>query len=414
MGRELSVMLAVLPGGRAPTREEASARLSPYYAFVPGPDDPEGPGKREGEPDDAPEWRQGWRGPEGDEHLLSVGAFEAAWIDVPLRVARLGRGPAAAVRKARWALWCTTRLDARDPLAAFARQLRFVSIAAPDAVVVHDFAKQVVCDPARLRALSSWATPPPPTELFQVHAVSPPRRAQKGWVHTHGLERAGMPDVEVLLVPLDLARPAFDLVSAFVRARLGTRVPVRGSTDDLVLGHRVSWLPYEEAIARLPAGEIGGRDDRRIAPSHAGRRIVLVDDPREGRPPLPPLDVLLAFEDASAVVRVRPSESERAARLARERWPVFQGLFASHGDDLRWSFAVCVPEPTAAGGHEFLWWIVEEVRGTSVRCRVRNEVLDVPGLSTGDERWHDVSRLEDWVVYAPKKDVTPATTALPA
>jgi hypothetical protein len=404
MGRELSLLLAVLPGERPPTEAEASARLSPFYRYVPGSGAPERSGG----------WSQGWCSPEGDEHLLSLGAFEAAWVDMPLRIARLAEATTAAVEAARWALWCTTRLDGRQPLSAYARQLRFASIAAPDAVAIHDSGKLCLHDAARLRAVASWATPPPPSELFQVHVVSPPRRSGKLWVHTHGLERAGIPDVEVLLVPLHLGEPAYDLVSAFVRARLGTRVPLRGSTDDLVLGHRIFWVPLEEALERMRPGDLGGLADRPRFSSHTGRRIVIVADPRPDRPPQPPLDVLRAFEDASAVVRVRPCESERAARLARERWPVFEALFASHGCDREWSFAVCVPQTTASGGSEFLWWIVEEVRPGRVRCRVRNEVLDVPGLETGDERWHDVSCLEDWVVYAPDKDVTPATVAVPA
>jgi hypothetical protein len=73
----------------------------------------------------------------------------------------------------------------------------------------------------------------------------------------------------------------------------------------------------------------------------------------------------------------------------------------------------CIPQATASGGSESLWWIVEEIREGTVRCNVRNEVLDMPGLTTGDERWLEVARLEDWVVYTPDEDVTPATVAVP-
>jgi hypothetical protein len=423
MGQELSVLLPILPGGEPPSAEEAAARLQPFYRAVPAADGAEsadgadGPGVGEdgegGEGGDRTKarWAQGWRSPEGDEHLVSLGPFDPGWVEVPLAVARLSEPQARAARRARWALWCTTRLDAGDPLAAYARQLRFAAIAAPDAVAVHDHASQRTQSADRLRAVSSWATPPPPTELYAVHAVSPRSRWGTAWVHTHGLARCGMPDVELLRVPTHLAEAARDLLAAFVRARLGTPVALRGFSDDLVLGHRVEWLPSEEAVRRMTPRELGGRGDRRRAPSHAGRRIAIVAADRPDRPPDPPLDLLEAFDEATAVVRVRPSESERAARLARERWPVFERLFGVHGDDDDWSFVVSVPLPTASGGSEHLWWLVERIRDGRLLCRVRNEVIDVPGLATDDLRWHDVSAVDDWVVYAPRHDVTPATVS---
>src|SRR5262245_7207783 len=231
----LSVLQLILPGPSPPTSEEVAKRLTPYYRPFAEAEHLSGG------------WHQPWGTPEGDQHVVSLLPFDAAAAEGPLIIAQLHPEGVRQARAAKWSLCDATELPPANPLPTFGRQMRLCSIAAPEAVAVHDFASQRVFCTERCRVVGSWATPPPARELFVVHAVGPDRGRRGAWMHTHGLERAGLPDVELLRVPHDLMDAASDLIDAFVRANLGRRVPLAGSTDDLVLGHRIEWIPAASA-----------------------------------------------------------------------------------------------------------------------------------------------------------------------
>jgi hypothetical protein len=340
--------------------------------------------------------------------------FDPEWFRFHVKTSRLSEEVQEAVDGARYGLFFSTRFDPAAPLAAFGRQAKVLAIAAPDALAVHDAATQGMDSGDRFRAIASWSTPPHPKELYDVHAVWAPGNVGRSWVHTHGLERCGIPDIDLLRVPDDLVVSAWDLIGAFVRARLGTKVPLRDFDDDLVSGHRVSWVPAGEAARKVHRPDIGGVKCRRQAPSHARDRIVIVEDPTLEEGAGPPLDLLRLFEDGDPLVYVHPAEVERAARLARERWGVFEGLLARHGDDDGWSFRVCVALRTCASGRESMWWEVETVKDGRLRARLEVDPVGVHDLRRGDFRWHDLSDVADWAVHSPEHEISPGTYPVPA
>jgi hypothetical protein len=399
----LSVLELLLPSADPPSPETVAAQIEPFAARVESRSPPRlGP------------WEQAWRSPEGDGHLLTLRPYRPRETEIRLLLSSMTGAEKRRTRSTRWSLLLTTSLDVSDPLSAYGRQARFASIAAPDAIAVHDVASGRVCPGEHLQALAAWATPPPATELYQIHAVYPPDPGKGWWLHTHGLQRTGLPDVEMLRVPPDLSEAAADVIHAFVRGNLGRDPGLRGEADGLFLGHRVAWIPARRAAASMTTSEIGRLADRFADGGHDGRRIVLVEAPGSDSEWRPPLALLRDFLANRAIARVGEAESDRAARLARERWPVFARLFSEHGRDGGWTFDACLWAPTRSGTREYLWWQVLEVSADRLRCRLITPPLDVDGLAAEAESWRDLDTLADWVVHAPTRSVRPETVRVPA
>jgi hypothetical protein len=320
-----------------------------------------------------------------------------------------------AVQAARWGVEVAVRLDARSPLQAFGRQVRFALRVVPQAVALHDANALRFVPMARARAIASWRTAPPPTDLYVGQAIfSPEEGGKRWWFHTHGLQRAGLPDVEILRVPHRLVTAASLTVRAFVRAHLGRPVPTTGRSDQVFPGHAIAWVPALEAAATLGSRFPGNLAERGGSLGHDGRRIALVEAGREGRALRPPIALLRWFDRGEGVVSVPEQESERAARLARERWDVFAGLFARHGSERAWEFAVCAGVERPGGGTEYLWWSVEEVRARRMRARLASDPCPGIDVERGALRWYAVDDLVDWAVHAPDVSVDPSTVRVPA
>ena len=399
---------------RPPRAAEVRARLEPFAAYVPPasgepqgvlPDAPSRSAAAEG----ATRWPLGWRGPEGDRTL--VGVEPAAFRDMPMVVvisslsdeakrrtfdASLGALPrdGSSTPKTRSRRSCGSCGSRRSPVRTRSRSTT---------------TSRAGCSPREhVRAVGSWETPPPATELYVIHAVHPDARRGRWWLHTHGLQRAGLPDVEVVGVPPCLAQAGGDLVNAFVRANLGRSLPIRGSSSRLFLDHPVAWVPVAEAVASLGPLDAGLPKDRGGPGSHDGRRIALVAPGDRGGVRRAPVALLRAHRAGRTCVSVPDAESQRCGRLARERWPVFARLFAEHGRDAEWLFKTCLAIP-AGDDFEFLWWTVEHVAPDGFRARLETRPLAARGHAPGDVAWHPLERVGDWVVHGPTRSFHPGT-----
>jgi hypothetical protein len=393
MPQPLSTLLMVCPGRRPPDTREMLARFEGRATLV-DPGQAEVPGTEMALP---------LRTPEGDEHLLQAFPADTPSLGVLLPFSTVPAEDHRAVLRARWVIASTTRLDEADPQAAFRRQMRFSAAAVPDAVAVHDMNAVRLLARKHLATVASWDASPPARELFQIHAVFPPDLARGWWFHTHGLERAGFPDVEVLGVPADRAEAAADLIHAFVRARLGLTVEGRGRAGEWFHGAPLAWIPVSEAVERLAPGEPGSLAERDGDDGHGGRRIALVaPGPRGGEGP--PLEALDAFERGAASFLLPEREVLRAASLAAERWPYFARLFAAHGADARWRFVACLPASPDDPDSDRVWWTVHSLDGH--RIEVRPEA-NAPSPEPPAWRW--VEEVADWVVHSPRGELDPGT-----
>ena len=97
------------------------------------------------------------------------------------------------MRRARWILPVASSLDPKHPSRRSSGRSGFGVTACPDAWASTTSRRTAPLVPATGLRDHRW-TAPPVTDLYMVHAVYTPPDGRRWWLHTHGLERAGLPD----------------------------------------------------------------------------------------------------------------------------------------------------------------------------------------------------------------------------
>jgi len=288
-----------------------------------------------------------------------------------------------------------------EPRRDFHRQIRLTSLLAPKARVLIDVESTAVFPGDWMRDVATCSLPPSPTSCFQIQAVAAP--GQDGaWLHTHGLARFGLAELEIVDVGYRQLSAMGTLLECVASWMLDAGQPAAGEPFMAVHGAELVWLPWQEALAHVPKGDWCPEEGR--TEEHQGASAVLLTPPagflkkRYGSPTR-----YARLLDGGAVHLVSSQETERAATVARERFERFAALQRRFGStDNGWVFDVKLGLPvdgaTGPTEREHLWFEVHAITEGGIDATLRNEPYDISGLHEGDRGVYPLDVLSDFTV----------------
>lgn len=317
----------------------------------------------------------------------------------------------------RWHIGFETMLDPEDPLTTYRTIVGWLASALSDAPGVFDvninaWHPRAALDSAYLKE----GAEPPVFVLWAIHAVAPDD--DKGddapvegetqlWLHTHGLWRCGVPELEMLGVPARHADAAAEVINHVAALLLEEPLPQEpGEAFTIGTDLAVSFQPWDVAMEAVAADAPGGSQDRadsqRGDQMHVGPRVVICRAPSQGKQrrlsKLWPKAVVQAIEKGQAALYVTHRETERQALRARTTWPEFATAFASlrdivesqsHGGGLSDRMAVFLVKSAFASAlqnepdHEHLWVEVKRMEGDAAEGTLLNQPLIAAHLKQG-------------------------------
>ncbi|HVJ82175.1 MAG TPA: hypothetical protein VNC50_14000 [Planctomycetia bacterium] len=316
-------------------------------------------------------------------------------------------------RACRWVVGVEGPLSLRNPVQDYQLQLRICEAVARDwAPVTFDASGFVFRTAEETQRLAAARVPPRTSQLYGVHQVrcngdravagGEPRRY---WLHTHGLERAGVPDLEIFEVPEQLVDAACEAIETVASLWIQYQTPAPETPFAIGADLEIAWRPWQAQVEEMPHAAVGGWRYRRDEFAHAGYRAVLVAAKpvggvvgRFGRVWRPPVETLERIASPATALYRSQYETRRMAQVARERWPSFGMLFAGRRPR-DWRFAVKLRYGEEGAGCEHLWFEVLGLKPGRVQAALCSQPTLVRHLRPGDVEWHDLERLSDWRIF---------------
>lgn len=317
--------------------------------------------------------------------------------------------------EARLAIATETQFGA-EPLADFHRQAQVVLAAAPDTPVVLDHSAADLHSGDWLRDVASASVPPGITATFRIHAVSEGEgRAERLWLHTHGLTRFGLTELEMVDIPGAAGETLVEVMNYFASMFASYGMPPPG--EPFGFGdEKLVWLPWAEAQAHVREGTWG----RDRGAEHAAPSAVLLRPPgglfRRGYGN--PAGLAKQIDRNTPVVAFTDAETQRMAALAKERLPRFLALQSQFGTDTdNWLFLVHIglpvdPEFESEKGvseQEHLWFQVHAMGEAEVEATLVNQPLGIKALRAGQRGTWPLDGLSDWTIMCHYGRFDPST-----
>ena len=297
-------------------------------------------------------------------------------------------------------------------------QLKIAVAMVPDLLaIVDESAEKLVC--ARWATLAADSAVVPGTSvLFTVHAVTD--EGGEVWLHTHGLNRCGLYELEILKSDKENYNNHYYLISALASHLLdkddrtsepGVGVYIGMLNDRLpIVATYVSWT---KALAEYRSLVLGSADDREEG--HNGRTAPVFiytseDDEKKGR--LRKVSEYDSMWGENPLFFISTRETNRMSALARERFGLVKYMAKKDEGSILLKIGLKTDSAEQADDREHIWFKLLEFDGERFKGQLIQEPYDVSHMHEGDEGWFTVEDVTDWIIYLEEFSVTPDTAYL--
>ncbi len=301
-----------------------------------------------------------------------------------------------------------------DPLDSYHLQLKLCYALLPDILAVIDDSSEKILSGHWVALAAVSMVPPAPRYIFTAQAVA----GEDGtvWLHTHGLNRCGLTELEILNSTKETYQEHYNVMETMAKRMLETEEPLepgeplylaRLSEDKVLVA---TLIPWKRALKYYGEEILGGQSDRQDG--HNGNTSAIFvypsrDDYENGNyAPLSIYDDILA---QNPIYLFSLAETERMKALASERVAyLFRGLSNDENHALvKLGLTIDEEYRTEDNNKEHIWFELLGRDGNQLNVKLTQEPYYIKGLHEGDIGTYPLSDLTDWIIYTPDGSITP-------
>ena len=302
----------------------------------------------------------------------------------------------------------------KNPQCAYQLQIKIADKIMPDlAGIMDESAEKLLCS-RWVRQTAHSGVLPSPASLFNVQAVS--SKSGEVWLHTHGLIRCGLTELEILQSDTKNYRNHYSVITTFASYLIDH---IADKVDSAYIGCFydnsplvVTRLLWTEGLKQYKDLELGGINDRKdIHNSLTSILFAFTSEENEKNHIYTKIPEFNALLENNPLFFISDGETKRMSLLAREKYDCLKTALNSADTHI----LVKVGLPTAhddSPDHEHIWFELQGFEGENFIAELTQEPYDVPSMHEGDKGTYTVNDITDWIIYTPNGQITPETAYL--
>lgn len=318
-----------------------------------------------------------------------------------------------------------------NPKKCYHLQLKLVYAMIPEMVALCDESAERMLNKKWVELAVKSNVLPSPTSLYTVQAVYDENEV---WLHTHGLCRCNLHEIEFLGSNKDDSRTHYDLISNYACRLLDENNPVEEDDgnqngeetihlgvfydDEPIVATSKKWI---NALKYYPKDILGGIEDREDSHNSKTNILFLYGSEEEFNKNYlrKPSEFTKKLEN-NPLYYISTEETVRMSSLARERFSYVERMLKEKQDGKE-DIVVIVKlglETIDEDGNldsknrEHIWFEALSMEGDSFKARLTQEPYNIPNLHEGDEGIYSIDYVSDWRIHTENGVITPETVYL--
>lgn len=317
-----------------------------------------------------------------------------------------------------------------NPKKCYHLQLKLIYAMIPEMVALCDESAERMLNKKWVELAVKSDVLPAPISLYTVQAVYDENEV---WLHTHGLCRCNLHEIEFLGSNKDDSGIHYDLISSYACRLLDENNPVEeddGNEQGEETIHLGVFYDGEPIVATskkwinslkyYPKDIFGGIEDRKD--SHNSKTNILFlygsEEDFNKKRLRKPSEFTEKFEN-NPIFYLSNEETARMSSLARERFSYVERMLKEKQDGKDIGIIIKLGlETVDEEGHldsenrEHIWFEALSMEGDSFKARLTQEPYNIPNLHEGDEGTYSIDYVSDWRIHTENGVITPETVYL--
>ncbi|MCI8272947.1 MAG: DUF4026 domain-containing protein [Clostridia bacterium] len=291
-------------------------------------------------------------------------------------------------------------------------QLKLALAMIPNMIGVMDESAERMLPTSWVQMAANSKVLPSSNDLFTVQVVSD--NDSKVWLHTHGLCRCGVTELEILQSDKENYNNHYNLLTTFASYLIDKKEKYQNSAYIGILSNRqpivVTYLSWTKGIKEFKNLDMGGVKDRENGHNSKTGIIFIYkseEDEKQGK-----ISKISDFDNLwgdNPIFFISNEETARMKALATERFNFVKEQSNNKENKIIIKIGLPVDDKD---NFEHIWFELIEFEGDRFKAKLLQEPYNVNDIHEGDERWYTVKDVTDWLIYTPKFTVNPGNAYL--
>lgn len=299
-----------------------------------------------------------------------------------------------------------------DSKKSYHLQLKLANAMVPDMLGILDESAEKMLPASWVKMIANSKVLPGPNDLYNVQAIS----NDKGevWLHTHGLCRCGLTELEILNSDQENYNDHYHLISTFASYLIDKKEEFDGSAyigllvnKQPVVATYVSWTKGLKEYKKL---NLGNENDRKDGHNSKTSIIFLYKNEKDEKHNVfTKVSEFNHLWGENPIFFISNEETSRMKELAIERFDYVKEEFKNKDNHIIIKIGLPVDHDDNL---EHLWFELLDFEEEKLKVKLLNEPYDIAEVHEGDEKWFTVSDITDWIIYTPSFSVEPGSAYL--
>jgi uncharacterized protein YegJ (DUF2314 family) len=302
-------------------------------------------------------------------------------------------------------------------------QLKILYVTVPNMVAIVDFCTERVLSGVWAKITAESKIPPSYDYIYSIQAISDEDNGV--WLHTHGLNRCGSIEVEILQSSKDTYKNHYYILQTiakrvisdggFVDEEEAFWIGRMNNGESLV----ATWISWPIATSSYKNKDILGGIKDRIEGHKFNTGVVYIYLSEEDYNKRKYTHVSAVDEEISdnLLMMFTTEETIHMSSLAKDRIKYFENAINNAENEIHGlvKMGLLVDEEyqnEEKNDREHIWFEVIEISGTKIRGILTQEPYYIKNLEVKSEMNLDIEDLTDWILYTPDNQITPDSVYL--
>lgn len=317
-----------------------------------------------------------------------------------------------------------------NPKKCYHLQLKLIYAMIPEMVALCDESAERMLNKKWVELAVKSNVLPAPISLYTVQAVYDENEV---WLHTHGLCRCNLHEIEILGSNKDDSRTHYDLISNYACRLLDEKNPTledegnQNGEETIHLGVFYDDKPivatskkWINSLKYYPKDILGGIEDRKDSHNSKTNILFLYGSEEDFNKNYlrKPSEFTEKLEN-NPIFYLSNEETARMSSLARERFSYVERMLKEKQNCKDIGIIIKLGLETIdedvnldSENREHIWFEALSMEGDSFKARLTQEPYNIPNLHEGDEGIYSIDYVSDWMIHTENGVISPETVYL--